>query len=76
MPWYIAASTLARSVGINGAGTYDGLCADKARSSASTFNDYSFPGTVVIKVPCHWCATFCPGWTRFSRSDIEIVLLQ
>lgn len=76
MPWYLAASTLARSVGINGAGTYDGLCADKARSSASTFNDYSFPGTVVIKVPCHWCATFCPGWTRFSRSDIELVLLQ
>lgn len=76
MPWYLAASTLAWSVGINGRETRNDLCADKARSSTSTFNDYSCPGTVVIKVPYHWCATFYPGWTRFSRSDMEIVLLQ
>lgn len=76
MLWYLAASTLNWPVSINGAGTDDGLCADNALSSKSTFYDYSFPGNVVIKVPYHWCTTFCRGWTRFSSSDIELVLLQ
>ena len=31
---------------------------------------------MVYKVPYRWCTTICPGWTRFSSSDIELILLQ
>ena len=74
--WYLATSTLLFSPGINGAGTDESLCLAKARSSTSTVFDRSIPGTVVYKVSYRWCTANCPGWTRFSSSDIELVLLQ
>ena len=76
MLWCLATSTLFWVVGINGAGTDDGFCAAAARRSTSTFFDHSFPGNIVFKVPYRWCTTNCPGWTKFSSSDIELVLLQ
>ena len=74
--WYLATSTLLFSTGINGAGTDESLCFAKALSSDSTVLDRSIPGTVVYEVPYRWCTANCPGWTRFSSSDIELVLLQ
>lgn len=64
------------AIGINGAGTDNPLCDNAAQRSEFSFYDYSFPGTVVLKVPYRWCTTFCSGWARFPRSDIELVLLQ
>ena len=74
--WYLATSTLFFSSGINGAGTDERLCRAKAQISTSTFFDRSIPGIEVYKVPYRWCTANCPGWTRFSSSDIELVLLQ
>lgn len=75
--WYLATSTLNFSPGINGAGTDESLCLAKALSSKSTVQDRSVPGLVVYKVAYRWCtAANCPGWTRFSSSDIKLVLLQ
>ena len=74
--WYLATSALIFSAGINGAGTDEPLCLAKALSSTSTVYDRSIPGLVVYKVPYRWCTANCPGWSRFSSSDIELVLLQ
>ena len=74
--WYLGTSTLFFSAGINGAGTDESLCLAKALSSTSTVLDRSIPGLVVYKVPYRWCTANCSGWTRFSGSDIELILLQ
>ena len=76
MIWYLATSALLWVIGINGAGTDNLFCEDTAQSSEFSFYDYSFPGTVVLKVPYRWCTTFCSGWSRFPSSDIQLVLLQ
>ena len=72
----LATNTLFWSVGVDGAGTDEPLCEVKALRSPLTVIDRSFPGTEVYKVPYRWCTANCPGWTRFSSSDIELVLLQ
>lgn len=74
--WYLAAIATTWVVGTNGVGTDDGLCVDTAQGSGFSSYDRSFPGTVVLKVPYHWCTAFCPGWSRFPVSDVELVLLQ
>ena len=74
--WYLTISTLLFAPGINGAGTDEPLCRAKAQISTSTVFDRSIPGIEVYKVPYRWCTANCPGWTRFSSSDIELVLLQ
>ena len=71
--WYLA--NLLFSAGINDAGNDGSLCLAKTISSTSTVLDRSILGIVVYKVPYRWCTVNCPGWTRFSTSDIELVLL-
>ncbi len=76
MLWCVAASAFFWTIGINGAGTDDVLCPITAQDSPFTFYDHSIPGTVVVKVPYRWCIASCPGWSRFSSSEIELILLQ